>query len=678
MRPPFRSVAWACGSEALAPPISPCALTVEFVRSCFTGYWRFFAGSPGLITPGWYWFNPPGTPCLNDFHFFGSEDWRHGDDEEVVGVVPPPQMGNDKSLGWEWYDGKGPDQLPPPGSVGAPSDFQQPQIFTPGLNRPLVNGIDQRCYVPTPPCFTPNLLLFATNNCAFMLVCAGMVKKVQVLDKVPLEQFLRTFLGSAIQIDWDDGDAVTPPTVIVQTARNNLVVLGGTANNNQLLLQIRAAVTGPTQYGNISTLTYWWNRATRIIDQMNTVGVDYSKPTFLVGYSYGAATACVMWWRLYDANRTRIIRLVTMGCPKPGDSRLLSQMNLFAFGTHVVNSSDIVPRVPPPVAFQGILTVLFPFLPGNWYADWTPHAEYLQILAGGVFDTGPLVGATLAEYIGFVAGTLVRGDLNPVNNHYIDAYIRGLSLHCPDPEAPFDADCYELLFGVRSFGPGGVVFDGEGIIPPLGTPAGLVLDGAGIIPPLGTPAGLVLDGAGIIPPLGTPAELVVDGAGDVGLFEPTGLVLDGAGIIPPLGTPAGLVLDGAGIVGMFGTPAGLVLDGAGVLTLPPGPTCATAALMTLGTVYSGNTSTTVARWYLIPLTSGTLYHIRMTFGSPSIGVTLNHGASCAGLTLVSPPPSSLTPCVTYTPGSSDFLYVTVGADLGGPNSYTVVVDTGPC
>lgn len=639
--------------------------------------WRFFENSPEVLTPGHYFFVPDNTPCLETPHWFGSQDWQIGDDQ--IGEFDPiVKMGNDKSLGWEWADGEAPDIGLPVIQIGDDGDFTSSLTFDPNISQDLRQGIDNRCFAPGPRCFTSNLLSFAIDDCALLLVLAGCVRALEGGNRVVLSSFLLTWLGNDATVTYDDGNADNPPTVVIQTKRNNLVILAGSHTWEIIGKQLISGFTGPTDYGTFSTLKLWFDAATYVFNFLNTVNVDYSLPTYLVGHSMGGATACVMWQRLHQAQVNRILRVVTFGCPKPGDTRLAEDMKLFMIGTHVWNTGDIVPAVPPDNSLQAALQLAFPFLPNAWFTQWVPHHRYLFMRPGAVWEKGPWESATFDQYVNFLITQLFGGAIGVPSQHHIDAYVSAINLHCPVPEPPFDSGCYALLLLPAEFGNGGVLLGGAGeVLTPSGTT--LVLNGAGFLEPERVAGGIVLDGNGEVSVSSTPAGLVLDGNGEVSVrLVPAGLVLDGKGEESVSSTPAGLVLDGSGFVQPTRTPGGIVLDGSGVLTIPPGSSCASAALLTLGSPFSGSTSTSSPRWFYFPIVSGTEYHVEFTV-PPNISVNapVYHGPSCASLTFLGEI-SSVMLCIPFSATSNEFMYVSVSADLTGPHAYTLLADTGPC
>jgi hypothetical protein len=142
--------------------------------------------------------------------------------------------------------------------------------------------------------------------------------------------------------------------------------------------------------------------------------------------------------------------------------------------------------------------------------------------------------------------------------------------------------------------------------------------------------------------------------------------------------PAGVKLDGAGVELLDGAPVGVKLDGHGIVDVPPGTSCSTAKILTLGVPYTTNTNTMNHEWYSWPITNGTQYHCRITMHSANFSnALLQHGPSCSSLTFIANL-TSLSLCAAFTATSNENMYCDVNPDLTGPDSYTIVADTGPC
>lgn len=625
------------------------------MRSCYAGYWRFFGQSPTIITPGYYRFVDDDTPHLGDFHYFGSADWQQGDEPEVVGEPQAVKLGNDLSIGREYYDGFNSQTLFSYRTVGNPRDFTRSVAYDPEEVRALFNGVDVRCYNKQRPCYIDNLLFFNLRNCAFLLVMMQLLREVGNEENAIVSTFLTTLLGPGTDTQFSPPTDDHPPYCVSQTARNNLIIIYGTHTWNLLQRQITQSITGTTRYGDYNTLQLWWDHATHIVNFCNARGVDWSKPTFIVGHSFGGAVAYNLWWRLYDASRSRVIRVITGGCPKPGDRTLADRIRLFCIHVSIWNDQDIVPGIPPDEEMKAALQARFPFLPDRFFNSFKPLDEYLHVGAGGQWRFGPYESPSLETYGRFFATDIFLAGGPGIRRHWPRAYVDRLALHCPDPEPPFDADCYNQLFSTDRFSNGGPALGGDGNAD-RDRGAGVVFGGAGELDgDLG--AGVVLDGEGELD-------------GDLGV----GLELDGEGELDgELG--AGVELGGSGSEEDAGV--GVVFGGEGEIAIVPGTDCSSAAEIALGDSYDGSISSGPGQqWFKIPVVDSEEMHVSWTITSGTPSASVGHGTSC--------PPSfvgflnTITTCVEHTPSEDEFVYVQVSGPLMGTATYTLTSGAGGC
>lgn len=500
---------------------------VEFVRSAFEGYWRFFDSQPNVLVKGQYYFIGDDVPHLPFFHDFGSDFWRDGDLLPVVGEenIPPP-LGHDKRLPWAWVPGISVSEPPRAIPVGTATDFAANHTFpfTPAVQ--LLGGFDTRCIFPcatVPGKITQDLFCFAINDCGYLLAMALLQKYVESEDHASFTTCAQLLLGADAVITFDDGDAEFPPIAIVQTPRNNILIHSGTSTATQWRLQFQQAYNGPTDFGTFSTLPIWFRASTRALDLLFTLGANPALPFILHGHSYGACAVVVASVRFHAANPNVKIRVTTTGSPKPGDARLQAQLKQFP-NLHVITTEDIVARIPPSNAMKAVLQLAFPLLPDAFFGTFEPYPEYLYLDASGDFRYGPYTDLPALQFLWIFTFAFVTGLINSVLAHFSKFYVLQIRVHCPCPELPFTNEWYLFNFDTLDCLVAPLLFNGAGDELRVNTgPPLLLLDGAGDGPRVDVPALLILDGQG-----GdgrTPAELKLNGQGDqVNVPEPRALL----------------------------------------------------------------------------------------------------------------------------------------------------------
>jgi len=140
--------------------------------------------------------------------------------------------------------------------------------------------------------------------------------------------------------------SLIPGTCIAWGRDTLVVVISGTSNHLQAATQVQDVLNGmiPTAY--YSTLQLWEVAAQAILTRIATTADVTQRRVLLVGHSYGGAVASLVAAR-FAIHRPEVpLQLLTMGGPKPGDSRLAAiLLRLKTLG--LVVDGDPVPYCPP-------------------------------------------------------------------------------------------------------------------------------------------------------------------------------------------------------------------------------------------------------------------------------------------------------------------------------------------
>ena len=496
------------------PPFSPCGMGVEFVRSAFKGYWRFYEDQPDLLAGGQYFFVPDSTPHVPWFHPFGSDFWREGDALPVVTDDPlPPRLGHDKSLPWQWVPGLPISDPPAATPVGDANTFQFVYTWPPNPIPKQIGGFDARCTfpcVPGPNQLVPDVFCFAINDCQYLAWVLQLQFLVGEFNHAAFEEAIKAVLGPGAVITFNDGNARFPPFAIVQTPRNTIVVHAGTNSPTQWREQLTNAYGGPTNVGPYSTLPLWFEGSTRVFNALRILGADPAIPLMVHGHSMGGAIAVNIAARFHAWNPLTRVRLHTSASPKPGDERLQNKIDAIE-RLHVAVYDDIVPRVPPSNLMKDVLQLALPFLPDSFFGTWVPYRQYLWFEAGGHWRYGSYYDRDPVWYVFVYTTYFLLGVVQAAFHHFGSFYVSSVRSHCPCPELPFTADSYASIYGTPDCYQFPFIIAGEG-----------AFQGTG-----GGTTDLILEGAGGIKP-NAAAELLLDGQGGDGR-KPTALILNGAG-----------------------------------------------------------------------------------------------------------------------------------------------------
>lgn len=111
---------------------------MDYLRSCYTTYVRFFRDRPDLLLPiTWYW-SPPGASLFPAPHRFGSLNWLQDKaTDSPIGEVPGVKR--------PWSNGQ-----TPAGSIGSDfcgdvEDFYNGVVYNPSANYPIFEGVKTCC-----------------------------------------------------------------------------------------------------------------------------------------------------------------------------------------------------------------------------------------------------------------------------------------------------------------------------------------------------------------------------------------------------------------------------------------------------------------------------------------------------------------------------------------------------
>lgn len=333
-----------------------------------------------MLTPGYYVFCPPGTPCCPTPTYLGSRDWTNDERD------PWPALGEAEG-NRGYYSGGLAVAYPPTRLIGSAECLARGERFPLAVVPQLVGGFDSRCYAAPPPAFP----VFITDiDILGRPVATTFASVLDLMGSNPVaaEAILQAYLGPTATIQNIPNDTGPfPGTLVAVTPNYNVVVITGTSNYQQLALQVMFTGGGPTDFGQFSTNALWFAAATVVNNRILAAGGDPDKPTIFVGHSYGGAVASVLTARWIQFNPGRDVRLLTYGMPRPGDSRLVDLLKPLT-QRHFANVSDPVPGTAPGVGeLLGVpVAVPLPFL-DRWNQMKPPPGQVQLAQDGTITDT---------------------------------------------------------------------------------------------------------------------------------------------------------------------------------------------------------------------------------------------------------------------------------------------------
>lgn len=460
------------------PPVSPCGLVVDYVRSCFTGLWRFYPERPDLLTPGRLYFSPADTPSLQTPHAFGSSFW------DKDGMTPPMNpVGLDITLPWDWDDGQPPDDIPPPNQIGRDADFATDLEYDPDVTVTLRAGFDAQCWIVPPqplvpdpdPTLRPNLV-----DCCWQRVCARLLDILQGPGPTIVAEWTDTarLLWPAPIYDMlvEDPVIVANRFAWVKGPTYQVVFLVGTQEWGELFAQVFHGFQPPRLHGPWGTADVWFDAATDLSNRLNAAGWDPDLPITFIGHSKGGAVVYVLARRLLDANPNRNIQVLTFGIPKPGNLDLVRNTPTAA-ERHVVTAGDIIPYLPPSAPFLRLMV----FLGADQITGlsaWEGFSTYDFIPVGQTPRVQALPDLPFPVLLSIVQNA-VRGRASPpAAEHRLSNYVAALAACCCNPRLPFTPLLWTELFGAAGDCEGGVMDGGGGDWQPVFSSGGVAVGGS--------------------------------------------------------------------------------------------------------------------------------------------------------------------------------------------------------
>lgn len=412
----------------MTPGCSTCGYVVEWLRSCYESEWRLFQDRPDIKTPGRYVFAPPGTPCYPSWHNLGSSIWTTDERD------PEPLLGEVDGTHRKYSLGVAPLPFAPAGLIGSVACIEQGERYPlPLIDRTFPGNWDSRCFhIPPPPLPpgipTPDIFLCETQRSYIQAI--GQLSAGNTASAVAI---LQAALPGWTITSVDDGDGPIPGSLIAIRGNSTVILVAGTSNLTQWTYQITGGLLGITDYGWYSTLAFWRQASDAILARLENAGMDSSGPLCFVGHSFGAALCCILAARMLMFNTGRPVQLLTFGCPKPGDDRLIALLRP-SRQLHFVNSDDPIPYLPPGINEIAIVAALVPdSLIARW-SSWRPPENRFGLTPEALrYDNPSAIGL-----VGIIYRTVVRllAGLEPpaATAHGTPEYERRVA--CPDDPPP--------------------------------------------------------------------------------------------------------------------------------------------------------------------------------------------------------------------------------------------------
>jgi len=620
------------------PACSTCGFAVDWVRSCYKSRWHLFRNDLATESSGRFYFCPTNTPHYPGWHYVGSKIWldkNHSFEQGQGEILTATQV---------YDDGRVPHPIPLALRVGnaecIESGERQGDALTP---ENTYNGFPVQCFLAIDPDIRPFIESENVITCVIQRLFARVIEFQYADATQRIDDLIHAFFGVNVVITHHAENGVFPSCVTIKSPGWSIVSLDGTRNFTQLAFQAMDSLAGPTDQGNYGTMETWLNASMMISRYMRDDELPTDTPIMLAGHSYGGAVACVLAVRLRNEQPTRRINLLTFGCPKPGDQRMiniLATCNQF----HLANFDDIVTVVPPDLRELEPFEFILGRNTINALARWRPPSRvFRQNEQGVIVDLAtPDIGSLV---LGNIINRIFDGNFSPpITGHTIEEYFRRITLRCPGGNWPINEQVKVLIDADdwhHSYGQGDLAVSGQ-----AGTNRVRYLAGQGDLESSGKGDRLLLrllDGQG---------DLESSGQGDRQVLR----LLDGQGDLESSGQ-------------------------ADMEYIPPAPTpgasCAAAGAMVVGQSYSGNAGGFgTSQWFKFPVLNGTTNKVTLSTSNGALSVALHYGTSCPPTffaTLVNP-----AVCGNHTSSADENIYIQVFGVFSGSTAYTITTASGSC
>jgi len=234
-------------------------------------------------------------------------------------------------------------------------------------------------------------------------------------------------------------NAAIPPILFVRKGNNFFVFHAGTESLSELVSQAILGLFPPINQGYYSVTDFYEFSANSVLSRLAAFGLaDATRVTFC-GHSYGGASCFVAAAKLYLANPTQRIEIVTWGMPKSGDTRLVDLTEKIK-QIHYTAFDDPVPFLPPeaplvadvlPVLNDAFRTILPLYARAKKRFFISPQGEIRAL-------TAPPVDQDIAIIVIKLIQGVATTELFP--GHWMTTYNRRILAACPE----VDDDCDEF------------------------------------------------------------------------------------------------------------------------------------------------------------------------------------------------------------------------------------------
>ena len=354
-------------------------------------------------------------------------------------------LGEELTSKQTWYNGAPPAAVPFARIVGTAICLTNGEEIENGTDPcNLEDGFNPECYVPIPGTREEWLAASAFDRCALQRLYATVIDWCNRGEAARVLEILQAFFGAPAVCRFHPTAGVFPAFATVVCPTFGVAIINGTDNAQQLALQAFYSLTGPQNFGALGTNNLWYSASSVVNAALEADGFDPNLPIMIVGHSYGGATALTLAARYHHARPSRVIRWLTFGCPKIGDTSFV-RLLAGTMGFNLANDDDLVTALPPD-ALQYLPVFNVTLAPAVVsFSSWYRPPFQVQMNSDGSLEANAFPLLDFTTLLAFVQRALASQPLSPISGHLIGEYIERLALRCPDACWPISAAVFDLM-----------------------------------------------------------------------------------------------------------------------------------------------------------------------------------------------------------------------------------------
>lgn len=405
---------------------------VEWGHSCYQSDWHLFRDATEQVTSGRYYFAEAGTPHVPALHHYGSRRWHDAN----WGI--DLELGEDVISQHVWDAGDSPVRMPRNAIEGTAACLSSGELFEDSISSEDVEGgFVDACYLPLPTLDPRWYVVSDYKNCKMQKFYAALILLSYLNNGTEILARIVALLGADLTVTWHPASGLMPAVTTIIHPTWSVAIMDGTRDYEQIAVQALTSIRSPQSFGAFGTLPLWYQASQYVRKMLGNDGVTAGAPMMLVGHSYGGAAGLVLAARLRRASDERVLRYLTFGVPKTGDSKIRALIAK-CDGMNLANDGDLITIFPPDaITLFPVMTALG--VPGlTVWTDWLPAPNQVRQDQDGKLFPNDLGQCDFATLFLWASNAIAVIDEPFVFEHSITEYLARILKRCPGvpPDQP--------------------------------------------------------------------------------------------------------------------------------------------------------------------------------------------------------------------------------------------------